>query len=424
MCCGIKTTTTKGVGGCSSCATFNVEPSGRLAVVTTTPKPSTLWSSGRTTTDPFLILQNNGNLVLYSHGGSGTAVWQSATGSSSTFSDYLGSSMTPTGCANAAGWGGCLLQGGQYLESPNNQYALDMQTDGNLVIYNRNGPFKYGTSGNPGAFLRLQSDGTLTVMNAANTQVLWQPNPSTTGAVEATLTMQDDGNLVLYGSNGKGGVSAVWQSGTESMYGTAGNYTVLTSCGSTSPSRLSPGQVLAPGRASCRPTVSTRYSCSPTGTSSCTTSKPRCPRPSGPPTPPRTSSERGRWEHHALHRRAGGQLLRREPDSGLVQPRHRPQRLPGPREQRELGRVRRQRPRVGGQRALCGLAERDRRSPGLDAAFGNQPRAGPVPPSRPQGPTSSLWAPRACSSSLLRDPGVVLLPHLVTATGQSRARTA
>ena len=55
---------------------------------------------------------------------------------------------------------------------------LDMQDDGNLVVYNGSGaPWASGTDGNPGAFLR----------------------------------MQDDGNLVIYST---GGV-AIWSSGTQ-----------------------------------------------------------------------------------------------------------------------------------------------------------------------------------------------------------------
>jgi len=55
---------------------------------------------------------------------------------------------------------------------------LDMQADGNLVIYSGAGPvFASNTAGNPGSFLR----------------------------------MQDDGNLVIYASTG----GPIWSSGTQ-----------------------------------------------------------------------------------------------------------------------------------------------------------------------------------------------------------------
>merc|ERR1711962_928305 len=73
---------------------------------------------------------------------------------------------------------GSLLSLGQRLVSTNKQVRLEMQTDGNLVIYCRG---KY----------------------------LWQ---SGTGGIDIRygLSFQMDGNLVLYRKDGK----AVWSSGT------------------------------------------------------------------------------------------------------------------------------------------------------------------------------------------------------------------
>jgi hypothetical protein len=248
------TTTLSGVHECGSgCAVFRVEATGTMNVTVSTGPDKAIWRPTPetiATPGPLLTLQNDGNLVLYANGGSGPVRWSSGTAlaASPTSPDNLGPTLTPTGCANATAWGGCLLQSGQYLASADLQYALVMQSDGNLVLYDRDTAiWSTGTSGNPGAFLRVQTDGTLLVMNAANSNILWQPSPSTAGTGNATLTMQDDGNLVLYGTNGKGGISAVWQSGTASQYGTAQGYTALTACGKTSPNELSAGEVLAVG---------------------------------------------------------------------------------------------------------------------------------------------------------------------------------
>ena len=150
-----------------------------------------------------------------------------------TSPDNLGSTLTPTGCPNAGGWGGCLLQPGQFLVSPNQEYELIMQTDGNLVLYYESQAdpiWDTGTAGNPGAFFRIQTDGTLIVMSAGNSQSLWGPTAS--GTPSPTLTLQNDGNLVEYASVSGGSPYAVWSTKTEDLRGY----------------ELQPGELLQPGQ--------------------------------------------------------------------------------------------------------------------------------------------------------------------------------
>jgi hypothetical protein len=53
---------------------------------------------------------------------------------------------------------------------------LDMQVDGNLVLYNATGAsWNSGTEGNPGAYLRMQDDGNL-VIYGTNGGALWSTN--------------------------------------------------------------------------------------------------------------------------------------------------------------------------------------------------------------------------------------------------------
>ncbi len=74
-----------------------------------------------------LILQEDGNLVLYRKG---KALWSSGT-------------------------------------NGKNARKLVMQSDGNLVLYGNNGPiWASNTSGNRGAFLMLQNDGNLVIYKA------------------------------------------------------------------------------------------------------------------------------------------------------------------------------------------------------------------------------------------------------------------
>ncbi|MBK8972131.1 MAG: hypothetical protein IPM37_12445 [Hahellaceae bacterium] len=71
------------------------------------------------------------------------------------------------------------LNAGQSLFSRNGRYRLSMQTDGNLVIYNPNAP--------------IWASGTY--RSDAN-----------------TLVMQTDGNLVMYGAGGPRWASNTWKS--------------------------------------------------------------------------------------------------------------------------------------------------------------------------------------------------------------------
>ena len=99
---------------------------------------------------------------------------------------------------------GATMTAGQYLQSPNGQYTLWMQGDGNLVEYNAAGtplwdpPPPTQTGGHPGAYAVLQSDGNFVVYPPSG--ALWasytQNNPGD------HLSLQDDGNLVIYSAAG------------------------------------------------------------------------------------------------------------------------------------------------------------------------------------------------------------------------------
>ncbi|MFD0009212.1 hypothetical protein ACFVJ4_43755 [Streptomyces sp. NPDC127178] len=96
-----------------------------------------------------------------------------------------------------------------------NLTRLVMQGDGNLVMYRlRDGAAIWSThtSGHPGAYAKMQTDGNFVVYDADN-RTLWSTR--TNGNPNAWAIMQNDGNLVIYkstGGPGKGG--ALWASGT------------------------------------------------------------------------------------------------------------------------------------------------------------------------------------------------------------------
>jgi hypothetical protein len=97
------------------------------------------------------------------------------------------------------------LGAGQQLISPNGRYMLAMQYDGNLVLYNVNTGvntgvlWSSGTGGHPGAYVTMQVDGNFVVYRSSG-QPLWASNTVGTNANSATL--QDDGNFVLYTAAG------------------------------------------------------------------------------------------------------------------------------------------------------------------------------------------------------------------------------
>jgi len=99
------------------------------------------------------------------------------------------------------------LAAGERLVSPDGQYVLAMQGDGNLVEYAPGNRAVWATSTNrPNSEARLQTDGNLVVIAPGNTPV-WSTR--TDGTPGTTLELQNDGNLVLYAP----GHVARWSSG-------------------------------------------------------------------------------------------------------------------------------------------------------------------------------------------------------------------
>lgn len=102
------------------------------------------------------------------------------------------------------------------LASTSGRFIAIFQTDGNFVLYDNGRPiWASGTNGRGATRLTLQNDGNIVIYNA-RTQPLWSSN--TWGIYNSTnqntLVMQNDGNLVLY----QGGVNflgrAIWATGT------------------------------------------------------------------------------------------------------------------------------------------------------------------------------------------------------------------
>jgi hypothetical protein len=113
--------------------------------------------------------------------------------------------------------GESLIRGSQII-SPNGRFHLDMQQDGNLVLYRTddNKPIwhtdtwarPFGTHYG-GDYAIMQTDGNF-VVYSAEIGSIW--DSKTNGRGENYLVVQDDGNLVIYAT---GTVNAQWASGTD-----------------------------------------------------------------------------------------------------------------------------------------------------------------------------------------------------------------
>jgi len=88
---------------------------------------------------------------------------------------------------------------GQRLVAKDCYYRLEMQMDGNLVIYaGPGGPAIWATPVSNGDYAMFQNDSNFVMMMLGGTPV-WSTNTQSSGA--SRLSMQNDGNLVMYNGN-------------------------------------------------------------------------------------------------------------------------------------------------------------------------------------------------------------------------------
>ena len=140
-----------------------------------------------------LSLQDDGNVVVYA---AGKALWATGT------NDFA---AKPTACGAITPAHG--LSAGESVSSCDGRFMLVMQGDENLVLYeNGSALWQSDTVGSGARSLEMQTDGNL-VLYAAHHQAVWSSR--TNGNAGATLALQNDGNLVIYL-----GSRAIWATGT------------------------------------------------------------------------------------------------------------------------------------------------------------------------------------------------------------------
>jgi surface antigen len=190
---------------------------------------SAIWQSGTAGSGAtHLTMQMDGNLVLYTP--SNTPVWQSFTGgtghahmvvqSDGNVVIYSDSSGTPTwwtatgGHAGTTAFGSDTLAAGQqlnassqqYLRSSDGRYGLLMQSDGTVVLYGPGYHVLWSHHNDGAARLAMQADGNLVLYNGNS--ALWWTGTAGTGTNRAVL--QTDGNFVTYTSSN----APTWWTGT------------------------------------------------------------------------------------------------------------------------------------------------------------------------------------------------------------------
>jgi hypothetical protein len=189
ICTGQKTVTFGNTGNTGAYLTLQTD--GNLVSYTQTGTP--IWASGtQAHPDDTLFLQEDGNLVIYDR--DGTPIWSSGTSNYGVPSImfYPNNTRYPSGSTWSARCTTMTFNSGQI--------ALTMKCT-------RSGTTTFGTTGNTGAYLTLQTDGNLVSYTQTGTPI-WTSN--TNGHNNDTLRLQDDGNLVIYDSN----AAILWSSNT------------------------------------------------------------------------------------------------------------------------------------------------------------------------------------------------------------------
>jgi hypothetical protein len=177
-----------------------------------------IWSTGTRGIGNSLVLQDDGNAVIY--GADGSAKWASGTrGGGHTIELDDSGVLEIRNAGDELVWDSQAALPGSVLYAPNHletddllrsddgHYRAVMQADGNFVVYGPTGAtWQTATSGVESSF-EFFEDGTAKVV-AGNGAITWSGRPGAGGVAPFRLVMQSDGNLVEYDGQGR----AVWSS--------------------------------------------------------------------------------------------------------------------------------------------------------------------------------------------------------------------
>jgi len=180
-----------------------------------------IWSTFTQTSPGFAIMQHDGNFVLYERDGV-MPFWATGTdapNSKLTLQDTgnlavvspLGRPLWQTIQVDAH-----ILQVGgtlsvdDSLASPDRSFRLVLQSDGNLVLSHNGVPVWASNTSEPPGFAIMRWDGNFVLYEPGGERVAFETATTGSGCV---LALQNDGNLVVYESGG----SPLWDSSSESL---------------------------------------------------------------------------------------------------------------------------------------------------------------------------------------------------------------
>jgi hypothetical protein len=177
-------------------STLVMQHDGNLVLYAANGAP--LWDSGTSGAyDSTLAIQDDGNLVIYAP--ARRPIWWTGT---------IVPPPAPQGCGIVAP--DTILSRDEGVTSCSGRFFLVHQSDGNVVLYdNQNGSALWSTrtDGRSSESVIMQGDGNL-VLYAPGARALW--SSGTHGNAGAWLAVQDDGNVVLYSSDRR----PLWATGT------------------------------------------------------------------------------------------------------------------------------------------------------------------------------------------------------------------
>ena len=158
-----------------------------------------------------LELQDDSNLVIYQaseDGNARTSVWSSE-------SYGMCASCTPSNCYNARGEGEVTLENEKQLVAPDGSSHLDMQDNGNLVLYcTVSGKVIWSSGTNENTVkdgVRFLADGNLVIYDDEDNKIWEAINSDETEKMGGmSLELQNDNNLVIYVIDDAGDKRAAW----------------------------------------------------------------------------------------------------------------------------------------------------------------------------------------------------------------------
>lgn len=165
------------------------------------------------------VARRSSFLALVAGGAALALVPCSASGASTTGSTR--SRLTSPSVISALPSGAALFDG-QSLVSPNGRFSLDMQSDGNLVLYGTGLVlWDSGTAGDAPDYATMQGDGNFVIYKAG--KAVWSSGTDQLVKNQSfVLSVQNDGNVVIYSPTDKALWASYTQAGAGLQYGDSG----------------------------------------------------------------------------------------------------------------------------------------------------------------------------------------------------------